>query len=165
VTLPPARREPFARRLPLPRSGLAVRRALATLLVTLLAALTPVLSAAPASAAGSGRAVPAAQSTGTAAAHGSSTSQESRRGLRSTGHRSPGASGRRQASNAGAPRQVQRQQGGQLHTPTCPGAGSADPTGPPSTYAVATIRPSSHPLCGSHHPAAAGRAPPSSSGS
>jgi hypothetical protein len=157
---------PTARREPLPRRRTAVRRALAALLVALLAALTPVFSAAPAGAARvSGRSGPAADSTATAKTHGSSTSQESRRGLRSTGQRSAGVSGRRQASNASAPRHAQPQQRGDLHLPTGPGTGSADPTGPPTTYAVATIPASSHPLCGSHHPAAASRAPPNSSGS
>jgi hypothetical protein len=157
---------PTARREPLPRRRTAVRRALAALLVALLAALTPVFSAAPAGAARvSGRSGPAADSTATAKTHGSSTSQESRRGLRSTGQRSAGVSGRRQASNASAPRHAQPQQRGDLHLPTGPGTGSADPTGPPSTYAVATVPSSNHPLCGSHHPEAAGRAPPNSSGS
>ena len=157
---------PAARRESLPRRRAVIRRSLAALLVALLAALTPLLSAAPAGAArGSGRAPAVAESTGTTTTQSASTSQESRRGLRSTGLQSPGVSGRRTSSNAGAPRHAQRHQGDQLHTPASPGTGSADPTGPPSTYAVATIRPSDRPLCGPHHPAAAGRAPPNSCGS
>ena len=157
---------PTARPEPPPGGRTAIGRALVALLVALLAALTPVFSAAPAGAAGvSGRSAPAADSTATAKTLGSSTNQESRRGLRSTGQRSAGVSGRRQASNASGPRHTERQQRGDLHMPTGPGTGSADPTGPPSTYAVATVPASNHPLCGSHHPAAAGRAPPNSSGS
>jgi hypothetical protein len=156
--VPGARREPFTRR------PVNVRRTLAGLLIGLLAALTPVLSAAPAGAAQrSGRAVPATESTSMAATHGASTSQENRRGLRSTRLRSPGVSGRRLVSHAAAPRHAPH--GDPLHAPTGPGTGSADPTGPPSTYAVATIHPSNLPLCGSRHPAAARRAPPNSSGS
>ena len=155
---------PAADRESSPRHRAFVGRALAGLLVALLAALTPQLSAVPAGAARvSGRA--AAESTATATAQRSATSQESRRGLRPIGLRPSGVSGRRLVSKAAAPRHVQHQQRGSLHAPICPGTGSADPTGPPSTYAVATIRPTDRPLCGPHHPAAAGRAPPNSCGS
>jgi hypothetical protein len=146
--------------------GTVLRQALAGLLVALLAALTPGLSAAPAGAARlPGRAVTGAASAATAAPGGSATGQASRRGLSSLASRSATSVGRRVAEHAGEPRHVQRQRGDRVHAPTCPGSGSADPTGPPSSYLVTTVRPGNHPLGGSHYPAAAGRAPPSSCGS
>ena len=79
---------------PPPRRGVAVRRVLAGLLVALLAALTPVLSATPAGAARApGRAISAPATTATT--HSTSTTgQQSRRGLRAVGHQSPGTAGR-----------------------------------------------------------------------
>jgi hypothetical protein len=148
------------------RRSTAVRRGLAGLLVALFAALSPVLSAVPADAA---RAIAPAAVVATsptkATAPGSSTGQESRRGLRAVAFRSGAAIGRRLADGAGVLRGAQPNAGSKTNPPTCPATGSIDATGPPSSYDAATLRPNSHRLGGSHHPAAAGRAPPSFCGS
>jgi hypothetical protein len=146
------------------RRSAVARRALAGLLVALLAALTPVLSAAPAGAArASGRTISAPAAT--AAAHGTSTGQQNRRGLRTVGHPSQGTAGRRVAESTAPLRQVHPQRGGTVHQPTGPASGAIDATGPPSTYAVITFSLSRQRLGACHFPAAAGRAPPSSCGS
>jgi hypothetical protein len=170
ASVPPADREPSllrdvaVRRDAAVRRRAAIRRALAGLLVALLAALTPVLSAAPAGAArASGRTVSAP--TAAATAHGTSTGQQSRRGLRPAGHRSPGTSGRRVVDPTGAVRPAHPRRGGTGHQPTGPASSSIDATGPPSSYPVPTVSSSQQRLGGCHHPAAAGRAPPTSSGS
>jgi hypothetical protein len=137
---------------------------LAGLLVALLAALTPLLSAAPAGAArAAGRAISATAST--ASAHDTSTGRQSRGVLRPVEHRSPGTAGRRLADRAGALRPAHPQRGGTVHQPTGPASSSIDATGPPSSYSITTVSSSQQRLGGCHYPAAAGRAPPSSCGS
>jgi hypothetical protein len=147
---------------PVNRRGL--RRALATLLIAVLAALAPVLSAGPAGATrapaqqGSVTSVPNAAAPATTAHHGS-------RGLRMAAHRSGTVTGRRLIDEARTLRPAHRFRGGVVHQPTCPATGSADPTGPPPAYVVARLRAANPPFIAHHHPAAAGRAPPSSCGS
>jgi len=150
---------------PPPRRGAALRRVLAGLIVALLAALTPVMSAAPAGAArASGRAISAPATTATT--HSTpTTGQQSRRGLRSVGHQSPGTAGRRVAEKAGALRPAHRHGGRTVVHPTRPASSSIDATGPPSSYPLTTVSSSRQRLGGCHYPAAAGRAPPHSSGS
>jgi hypothetical protein len=149
---------------PLPRNGRGLRRTLAGLLIAALAALTPVLSAGPAGATrgpGQGASVTSAA----AAAKPVSTRQPTGRGLRPAVQRSGATTGRRLFDDSRTLRPAHRHRDGLVHQPTCPATGSADPTGPPSAYAVARVRAGTQPFIGHHHRAAAGRAPPSSCGS
>ena len=147
-----------------PRNGRGLRRALAALLIAVLAALTPVLSAGPAGATRAPGQTGSVTSAPNAAAP-ATTGHQGSRGLRSAAHRSGAVAGRRLADEARTLRPAHRFRSGPVHQPTCPATGSADPTGPPSAYAVARARVANPPFIGHHHPAAAGRAPPSSCGS
>jgi hypothetical protein len=167
VTVAAPRREPPGRRAIVASRNRAIvlRRGFAALLVALLAALTPVLSAPAADAARLiARTTPAATSPASATAPGSSTGHAGRRGLRAVAQRT-GARVTQPPADGGELRQAQPQQGGTAHQRTGPDTGSIDATGPPAAYGATAVRPSTLRLGGCHYPAAAGRAPPISCGS